>query len=233
MHMIKKQLKPHKEAYNNSSSDFQSDSTDDDYSWIPWFCTLKGSEFFCQVNIDYIFDRFNLTGLRDQVPYYDQALALILDQEPDNSMSDEQKELIEDHAEILYGMIHARYILTTEGLHTMLNKWRQHSFGACPRALCRGQPTLPIGVSDLPNHDHVKIYCPSCQDVFVPKSSKYEHIDGAYFGTTFPHLLLMTFPELNNVKSEEKYVPRVFGFRVNKEAYAKSLIAAKKRRNNR
>jgi preprotein translocase subunit Sec63 len=34
---------------SNSSSDFQSDSTDDDYAWIPWFCSLKGNEFFCEV----------------------------------------------------------------------------------------------------------------------------------------------------------------------------------------
>jgi hypothetical protein len=50
----------------------------------------------------------------------------------------------------------------------------------------------------------------------------------AYFGTTFAHLFFLTFPELKVGKSTEKYVPRVFGFRVSKDAYSKSLQARKK-----
>ena len=40
------------------------------------------------------------------------------------------------------------------------------------------------------------------------------NVDGAYFGTTFPHLLLMTYPALRPPKVQEAYVPRVFGFRL-------------------
>ena len=40
------------------------------------------------------------------------------------------------------------------------------------------------------------------------------NVDGAYFGTTFPHLLLMTYPGLRPPKQQEAYVPRVFGFRL-------------------
>jgi len=39
-------------------------------------------------------------------------------------------------------------------------------------------------------------------------------IDGAYFGTTLPHLLLMTYPELVPAAPAEAFRPRVFGFRV-------------------
>ena len=35
----------------------------------------------------------------------------------------------------------------------------------------------------------VKVYCPKCEDVYVPKK-KYSDIDGAYFGSSFPHILL-------------------------------------------
>jgi Casein kinase II regulatory subunit len=42
------------------------------------------------------------------------------------------------------------------------------------------------------------------------------NVDGAYFGTTFPHLLLMTYPALWPAKPTESYVPRVFGFKLHR-----------------
>eukprot|EP00951_Prasinocladus_malaysianus_P034272 scaffold344684_cov45-Prasinocladus_malaysianus.AAC.1 len=107
--------------------------SEEDASWISWFCSLKGNEFFCEVDEDYVQDDFNLSGLSAQVPYYEYALDLILDVE---SPSDE------------------------------------------------------------------------CEDVYHPRSKVHKDVDGAYFGTTFPHLLLMTYPVLRPQRPSETYVPR-------------------------
>jgi casein kinase II subunit beta len=41
-------------------------SDDETQSWISWFCSLKGNEFFCEADEDYIQDDFNLSGLASQ-----------------------------------------------------------------------------------------------------------------------------------------------------------------------
>ena len=47
--------------------------------WIFWFLSSKGNEYFCEVEEDFILDRFNLTGLNNEVSNYAQALDLITD----------------------------------------------------------------------------------------------------------------------------------------------------------
>lgn len=195
-----------------------SGSDGDDTSWISWFCNLRGNEFFCEVDDEYIQDDFNLCGLSSQVPYYDYALDLILDVESSHSdmFTEEQNELVESAAEMLYGLIHVRYILTSKGMAAMLEKYRNCDFSRCPRVYCCGQPCLPVGQSDIPRSSTVKIYCPKCEDIYYPRSKYQGNIDGAYFGTTFPHLFLMTYGHLKPQKAVQNYVPRVFGFKIHK-----------------
>ncbi|KAG0498642.1 hypothetical protein HPP92_003333 [Vanilla planifolia] len=152
-----------------------SGSDGDDTSWITWFCNLRGNEFSCEIDDEYIQDDFNLCGLSSQVPYYDYALDLILDVESSHGdiLTEEQNELVESAAEMLYGLIHARYVLTSKGMAAMLEKYKNYDFGRCPRVYCCGQPCLPVGQSDISRSSTVKIFCPKCEDIYYPRS-KYQ-----------------------------------------------------------
>mmetsp|Transcript_12031 Transcript_12031/g.12094 ORF Transcript_12031/g.12094 Transcript_12031/m.12094 type:complete len:325 (+) Transcript_12031:102-1076(+) len=188
-------------------------------SWISWFINLRGNEFFCEVDDEYIQDDFNLTGLSTMVPYYDYSLDMMLDVDiPLDTLSEEQQEIVETAAEVLYGLIHARFILTSRGMQRMHEKHQNVDFGRCPRVYCQGQPVLPIGLSDVPRHFAVNVYCPRCQDIFYPRSTKQANLDGAYFGTTFSHLFLLTHPDLIPQRVQQTYVPRIYGFRIHKDS---------------
>mmetsp|Transcript_11249 Transcript_11249/g.15133 ORF Transcript_11249/g.15133 Transcript_11249/m.15133 type:complete len:138 (+) Transcript_11249:451-864(+) len=101
-------------AYNEDSS-----ASGHDEPWIQWFCGLKGHEMFCEVERSYIEDGFNLYGLRACVSNFSDCLDLILDRiGPDDS----DDSHLTQSACTLYGLIHARYIITAHGLDAMYNK---------------------------------------------------------------------------------------------------------------
>lgn len=83
------------------------------------FCGLKGHEMFCQVERAYIEDGFNLYGLRACVSNFSDCLDLILDRIGPEDSDDSH---LTQSACTLYGLIHARYIVTTHGLDSMYNK---------------------------------------------------------------------------------------------------------------
>lgn len=89
-------------------------------SWIfDQFISSRGNEYFCEIDEEYLTDRFNLTGLNTEVQYYQHALDLITDVF-DLDCDDEMREAIEKNARHLYGLVHARYIVTTRGLGKMV-----------------------------------------------------------------------------------------------------------------
>uniref|UniRef100_A0A1I7XU80 Casein kinase II subunit beta n=1 Tax=Heterorhabditis bacteriophora TaxID=37862 RepID=A0A1I7XU80_HETBA len=112
------------------------------------------------VDEDYISDNFNLTGLTEFVPKFRDALDKILDLEPDDSNDESavEAEEVERMAERLYGLIHARFILSNKGLSMMMEKFRDGDFGTCPRVYCQEHHLLPIGTSDIPGVDTVGFF---------------------------------------------------------------------------
>lgn len=75
---------------------------------------------FCEVERSYIEDGFNLYGLRTCVSNFSDCLDLILDRiGPDDDSDDSH---LTQSACTLYGLIHARYIITAHGLDAMYSK---------------------------------------------------------------------------------------------------------------
>lgn len=109
--------------------------------------------------------------------------------------------VIEASAEMLYGLIHQRFICSRAGIQQMSEKYELGHFGVCPRTNCNQTRTLPVGLSDIPGEDTVKLFCPSCLDVYVPPNSRFQTVDGAFFGRTFGALFLLTFPEYDLSRS--------------------------------
>jgi len=76
----------------------------------------------------------------------------------------------------------------------MLAKFEEHEFGRCPNVPCEGFPLLPVGLSNELGVAPVKVFCPKCQNMYHCTGENPSRLDGAYFGTTFPHLLLLAKP---------------------------------------
>ena len=191
------------------------DDEDSSEGWINWFCELEGHDFFIEVDEDYITDSFNLFGLKAIVPRYDEALEMILS--PDTPESEDLKNQnfldLYQSAMDLYGLIHARFILTPKGLQMMRDKFSKNVFGACPRILCDRQSVLPIGMSEDLSIARVKVYCPKCKEVYIPRM-RFVDVDGAYFGCSFPHIFLQTFSDCIPKDKPEMYVPKIYGFTI-------------------
>ncbi|KAJ2508960.1 casein kinase 2 regulatory subunit [Coemansia sp. RSA 1836] len=213
----------HSELDNTDESELEEEHYESDESenqtWISWFLSHRENAYFCEVPEEFIEDEFNLTGLSQTVNYYAEALDMILDiEDNDDPLDNEEVEAVEGSAEILYGLIHARFILTRDGLHRMAEKYENGEFGVCPRYYCGGIGMLPCGRSDIPERDSVKLFCPSCLDIYLPSNTRYQKVDGAYFGTTFPHMLLQAFPNLVPDDPTPVYTPRVYGFAINERS---------------
>ncbi|XP_041450413.1 casein kinase II subunit beta'-like [Drosophila obscura] len=191
----------------------------DETSWINWFCKQRGNEFFVMVDEDYIHDKFNLLFLDMEEKNYRSALQVILDLNTGSASDGVPDSEVEASAEKLYGLIHARFIVTDRGIELMYKKYVKGVFGTCPRVFCQRQHVLPIGMSDTIGSEMVRLYCPKCNEVYIPRSARHANLDGAFFGSNFPHMLFMVKPETRPKRSKVKFVPRLYGFKIHPLAY--------------
>lgn len=151
------------------------DEENQDERWIAVFLNKPGNQIFVEIDEQYLTDRFNLVGLNK---YFDEKMSTMLRYMTDDEnflkseyprMNNHEIERLERNCAKFYGMIHARYILTYQGQYDMMTLYREFIFGKCPRTACESHPLLPLGLYDVPDKDTFKLYCPMCEDVYLPK----------------------------------------------------------------
>jgi len=199
---------------STSASDFSEEET-----CIDWLLAQKGNELLCRVEEDYIEDNFNLYGLNKIIPNYRDAIRMLLAEAASVEGCTEAGWVGPSYQTLLdlYGLIHARYIITTQGLNKMRRKCQNNVFGSCPAPEFSAFGVIPVGKSDQLRNGSPMGYCPVSGEVYnMPAWG--DVLDGAYFGTTFPHLLLMMNPALHGPHGwpvpGSQYTAKIFGFKV-------------------
>ena len=197
---------------DDSNSDNRFPETNDG-GWIQWFCQLDDNEFFVEVDESFIQEKANLIGINCK-EYLERILSP--DAPTDENLNDDSSDALQGIKEA-YGLIHRRFITTPKGLALVREKYLNGDYGQCPRVLCHKQVLLPVGLSNDTKYSRVKVYCPMCEEVYKPKRQRKRpvEIDGAYFGTSFPQIFLMTYPDLNpKNKNFKEYIPKLYGFKI-------------------
>ena len=178
------------------------------HSWIDLFLKTQQGHLFVYVNEDFIRENASNPVISGQFPDIQRILNLILSKDIEEITPDElQKE-----AEIVYGIIHQKFLLTEQGRLLMIERQKSGNFPKCPRVFCRDFTCVPYGTTNELKKDAVKMFCPNCTDVYNYECSC--QIDGAYFGPDWVHYLMNEHPEVAPSEPPESYTPHVFGFNV-------------------
>ena len=184
--------------------------------WISWFLAMEDHNFLCELEKDFIKDPYNHIGIKNLFPNFKEALEMILndDNPDDDDLEDKAFANIYTQALDVYGLLHKKYIYTKLGMNSVREKYLNGVYGICPRVFCSGQKCLPIGMSDHLKHAKLKIYCPKCQEVYLPKK-RVEDIDGAFYGMSFPNVFLKWNKELDLKHREiKRFEPVINGFKI-------------------
>lgn len=225
---------------------YNSDSAEDtievkpeaEVGWIPWFCALEGHEHLLQVEAEFIADGFNTHGLLRQYNVFfgrrlskdrfRKCISMILSPISPNKedLADEGFLELNQEASELYSLIHGRYVYTPKGMAKVFAKHLGAGYGYCPRTLCDKQKLLPMGISDIPRTARFKVFCPRCEEVYIPKI-RNTSVDGACFGTSFPQAFLMNYPNVALLPPKiHFYEPQIFGFKLAGKRGSKSYKGA-------
>ena len=166
---------------------------------------------------DYIVDKFNVYGLQDDFSFLNICCDIICGKPNLNCVPQKDIAEIREQLPRVYGMIHARFILSPPGLSALKDKYDCVQYGTCPRLNCQNESLLPIGLSSQMNVSKVKVFCPCCREIFVPKTNI--DLDGAYFGPNAAHIFIDEMHISSKRYNFQPFVHTAFGFRLRSELF--------------
>lgn len=199
-------------------------------SFAEWLTSQHLYSYFVIVDPSYLNDNFNFYGLKQYFNRYREALVLI--RSPHKEQNEEDEDLMHQ-AISLYGLIHARFLCTLDGIVLIKEKYDSGKFQTCPRYLCNGCRCLPYGVSEIFEESKMKIFCPNCCDVYESQFPMYSRLDGAFFGPNYVHILKQRYRSLTPKQPCNVFVPRVFGFKIDRNNIKKSKKSSSSSQNQK
>ncbi|XP_077611932.1 LOW QUALITY PROTEIN: casein kinase II subunit beta-like, partial [Crocuta crocuta] len=167
-----------------------------------------GNVFFCEGYEDYIQDKFSLTGFNEQVPPHPHL-------EPDEEEigdNPNRSDLIEQAAQMLYGLIYSCCVFTNLGFTQMLEVYQQGDFGYCPTCTSNS-------LSDIPDEATMKPYCFKQMDIDTPRHHRHCHTDFAYVGICFCYTIFIARSEYQLKKLINQFVSRLYRYKIHSMAY--------------
>ncbi|EAY21453.1 Casein kinase II regulatory subunit family protein [Trichomonas vaginalis G3] len=186
--------------------------------WVMQFCSMPENKWYAKIDRNWLIDPFNQYGLEEILPNFDLALDMITDEHSKKwiYLTDQNISAVLVQAKHLYGMLHARYITQSPGLKQMKEKYNEELFGTCPRVNCDNAKLLPIGTTFRVKHHSVKLFCPCCYDIY--KAPRKVALDGAHFGSAFPHIFLASYPALDMHSKFKQFDIHMFGLKLNRNS---------------
>lgn len=178
-------------------------------AWLDDFLNTVRGSLFVRIDNDYLMSSSNYYDLKSHFCNFSSAVDLIR-----VGSSDKVDPSVEKEAMVIYGMLHARYLMTESGIQAMYAKYKKKEFQQCPRAFCKGFRCLPYGLSEKVEQHSVRMFCPNCFDVYNAANTKFRCIDGAFFGSNYIHMFLEKYKNLVSNEPKRVYVPKIFGFKI-------------------
>lgn len=184
-------------------------------SWIDAFLQQKSNRYFIRVDDGYLNDPFNHHGLSKVIHNYRQTLDIVRNSTvPMDTKTKQLKKELDPNAQLLYALIHARYLMTQPALVEMYHRFVNGDFERCPRHACHGTVGLPFGTSTIPKESTLSLYCPTCLEAYKIKDPDIARVDGAAFGSEWVFMFKSSYPQVFRKSRPQKTDFRLFGFRI-------------------
>ena len=183
----------------------------EDILYVDYILRQPQSKYFVKVDMDYLTKNGEHVRKSYNFLNFEESYAALFKKQSE-AINLNPDILLQSY--IVYGLIHAKFLMTEAGQTKMIEKFKKQEFPSCPRVLCNHFTCFPYGSSAILGEQPMKLFCPNCTDIYLRTNNESLNIDGAFFGPFWIHTLMRRHPEIVNSQPPETYVPRIYGFRI-------------------